>query len=317
LKHFYNPENYPKALIRVVPRHFSAGILFEIESNMVLPPSLLLSLEGRACTPLDWEAVTASRARTALIPPEEFATYRKLNIYDYHHNEWEMVWNISPYVVKTTERISFRSDDEQFGVIIPENTFFRDVISWISTEEKGKDPEGGEIISKIYSLHPMDQPLNGVLEIALRSDPTYPWHAQTGLYRAKEGGKWVLVSQDPEPEKDYYRTRTRSCGTYALVRDLEAPVFEKDFPESGGHYYLKDLKKAWVEVSDNLSGINAENLVVLLNGTWMIYYYNAPTQIASVEMPRQLAAGEHTLEWILKDNAGHERKKIVKFHIIE
>ncbi|MGC9512516.1 MAG: M23 family metallopeptidase [Fidelibacterota bacterium] len=317
LKHFYDPENYPKGAIQVVPRHFSAGILFEIKSNMVLPPSLLLSLEGRACKPLDWEAVTAGYARTALIPPDEFESYHKLNIYDYHLSEWETVWNISPHVVKTTERISFRSEDEQFGVVIPEKTFFRDVISWISTEEKEKDPEGGEIISKIYSLHPMDQPLNGALEIALRSDPTYPWHAQTGLYRAKGDGKWSLVSQDPEPEKDYYQTRTRSCGTYALMRDLEPPVFEKVFPGNGGQYYLKDLNKAWVEVSDNLSGIDAGNLVVTLNGTWMIYYYNAPTRIVSVEMPRQLPAGEHTLEWILRDNAGHERKKIVKFYIIE
>jgi methionine-rich copper-binding protein CopC len=80
---------------------------------------------------------------------------------------------------------------------------------------------------------------------------------------------------------------------------------------------LKDLNKAWVEVSDNLSGIDAGNLVVTLNGTWMIYYYNGPTRIVSVDMPRQLPAGEHILEWILRDNAGHERKKIVKFHIIE
>jgi len=317
LKHFYDPERYPKAAIRVIPRHFSAGVLFEIESSMVLPPSLLLSLEGEACTPLDWEVVSANRARTALIPPEEFETYHKLNVYDYHRNAWEMVWNISPHVVKTAEKVSFRSEDERFGVVIPERTFFRDVVFWIREEEKGDDPQGGEIVSKIYSLHPMDQPLNGVLEIALRSDPTYPYHDQTGLYRAKGEGKWSLVRKDPEPEKDYYRTCTQSCGTYALIRDLEPPVFDEIFPGDGGHYYLKDLKKAWIKVSDNLSGIDAENLVVTINGTWMIYYYNAPTQVVSVEMPRQLPEGEHILQWIIRDNAGHEQKKIIKFHIME
>ncbi len=317
LKHFFKSEAYPKAEIKVIPRHFSAGIMFEIESNMTLPPSLLLSLEGRSCKPLEWETVAVNRARTALITPDDFDTYEKLNIYDYHLNEWETVWNISPQVVNVTEQSAFQSADGRFGVIIPENTFFRNVISWIETDEVQEFPEGGEIISNIYTLHPKDQPLNGALSIALRADPTYPYHEQTGLYRARGDGKWSLVQPDPEPEKDYYRGRVQSCGTYALIRDDQAPEINKMFPGDGGQYYIRDLKKAWIEVSDNLSGLNANNVEVTLNGTWMIYYYNAPTRVMSVEMPRRLPAGEHILQWTLRDKVGHERKKIVKFHIIE
>jgi hypothetical protein len=315
--YFYDTETFPKPEIKVIPRHFAAGLLFDIVSNQVLPPSLLLSLEGRDCRPVEWEPVSAKKALTAPVSPDDFISYDGLKIYDYHQHEWVTVWNMSPVVIKTEEMKSFASSDEKFHVNIPERTFFRDVVSWISEEDPGNHPEGGEIVSRVYSLHPQDQPLQGSMMIQLQADETYPDHEKAGLYRQGSKGKWSLVQGDYDLEYESYRTEINRCGTFAMIRDEQVPVFEKTFPGNGGSYVLKDLKKAWVEISDNLSGIDAYHLEVTLNGRWMIYYYNAPTRIMSMEFPSRIPRGEHTLSWTIRDKAGHEQKKMIKFTIID
>ena len=163
----------------------------------------------------------------------------------------------------------------------------------------------------------MDQPLHGSISIALRTDPTWPWHHQTGLYRSNEEGKWTLVTADPEVERDYYQANIRNCGIFALLRDDAPPVIVKNFPDNGGRYFLRDLKRAWCEVSDNLSGIDPHKAEVSLNGNWMVYYYNAPTKIFTMDFPSKLTAGEHTITWKITDKAGHEQKKIIKFIVID
>jgi|GEM_PF-1569531 len=313
----FSPEEHPGAELKIIPRHFSSGLMFEIVSTQVLPSSLQISLEGDSCKPLAWEAVSVNRALTSIIPPEDFMAFHSLKIYEYRYHEWNSIWNISPVLVKHDSRKSFRSADDKFGVIIAENTFFRDIVSWIQIQKPGEAPDGGEFVSDLYSLHPMDQPLHGSISIALRTDPTWPWHHRTGLYRNNGEGKWSLVQAEPEEERDYYRTDSRKCGTFALLRDDAPPVIEKTFPGHGGRYFLKDLKRAWCEVSDNLSGIDPNKAEVTLNGQWMVYYYNAPTKIFTMDLPSRLTAGEHTIIWKITDKAGHEQKKIIKFTIID
>lgn len=313
----FSPEEHPGPELEIIPRHFSSGLMFEILSNRVLPSSMQISLEGDSCLPLTWEIVDVNRALTSIIPPDVFEKYHSLKIYEYRHHEWNSIWNISPVIIRSENRKSFRSADDKLGVIIPENTFFRDVVSWIQTEKSGETPEGGEFVSDLYSLHPMDQPLHGSISIALRTDPTWPWHEETGLYRSNGDGKWSLVQADPEEERDYYRASIKTCGTFALLRDYAPPVIEKSFPDNGGRYSLKDLKRAWCEVSDNLSGIDPYKADVTLNGIWMVYYYNAPTKVFTMDFPSRLTPGDHTITWKIWDKAGHEQKKIIKFTLID
>lgn len=316
LSHFYDPETVPKPEIRVIPRHFSAGLLFEIHSNQVLPPSLLLSLEGEACRLVDTEIMSVNRALTLPVPPEEFLSYEVLKVYDYHQLEWVTVWDMSPVVIRTGEETFFSSQDGKFQVEIPEQAFYRDIVSWISEESVSSPPEGGEMVSKVYSLHPKDQPMQKSMVVQIKPDADLPDHEKTGLYRQGSKGKWSLSEGTFNGENQSYMTSVNRCGNFALIRDDQAPSFEKMFPGNGGSYYGRDLKKAWAEVTDNLSGIDAGNLEVTLNGRWMIYYYNAPTRIISVELPERMPAGEHTLRWTLRDKAGHKREKVVKFTII-
>lgn len=313
----FSPEDHPKPELNIIPRHFSSGLMFEITSNQVLPPSMQIFLEGDSCMPLTWEVIGVNRAITLIVPPDKFKGFHSLKINEYRHNEWNTVWDISPVVIKNDTRRSFRSADDKFGVIIPENTFFRDIVSWIQIRKADEDLDGGEFVSDLYSLHPMDQPLHGSISIALRTDPTWPWHHKTGLYRSNGEGKWSLMTADPEEERDYYRADIRNCGTFALLQDDVPPVIVKSFPDHGGRYFIKDLKRAWCEVSDNLSGIDPNKAEVTLNGIWMVYYYNAPTKIMSMDFPSRLTSGEHTISWKITDKAGHEVKKIIKFTIID
>lgn len=316
LTYIYPNETYPKSDISIIPRHFSQGILFDIKAKGFLPPSIILSLEGRMCNALKWEPISVNQGRTTIIPVEEFEIYDYLNVYNYQGMTLETVWQIMPQCVKFTDHVILSSSDSLFEVNIAQETFFRDVLTWIVENEASNNPEGGKILSTLYSLHPMDQPLNCPLEIVLKTQPGYVDDRSKGLYCKKDEGTWSLIQERYDAMGTCYRSKVQQCGTYAILEDTMPPILNKMFPEEGGRYRAETLKEAWIEVTDNLSGIDPEEIQVFLNGTWMIYYYNDPTGIVSVKMPEILPRGKNTLWWNFKDKAGHTQGKSINFYVI-
>lgn len=113
--------------------------------------------------------------------------------------------------------------------------------------------------------------------------------------------------QEPRYSKTYKRdgsftTRTRTLGTYTLVRDSVAPVIKpRNFKEK---QWLSNYSYLSLKISDDLSGINSYSASV--NGEWILMEYEPKTNTITYNFDDKiLNKTECNLKVIVTDNVGN------------
>lgn len=112
---------------------------------------------------------------------------------------------------------------------------------------------------------------------------------------------------NPRHSKTYKRdgsftTRTRTLGTYTLVRDTVAPTISpKNFKE---RQWLTNYRYLSVKINDGLSGINSYN--AWLNGEWILMEYEPKTNTLTHNFAdRDSKDTQCDLRIIVTDNVGN------------
>ncbi|MEZ4809158.1 MAG: M23 family metallopeptidase [Allomuricauda sp.] len=117
------------------------------------------------------------------------------------------------------------------------------------------------------------------------------------------------LNEDLEPEysKTYKRdgsftSRTRTLGTYTLVRDSVAPtIMPKNFKE---RQWLSNYSYLSLEISDDLSGINTYEAT--LNGRWILMEYEPKTNTITYDFDDGVVNDTQCeLKVIVTDNVGN------------
>ena len=113
--------------------------------------------------------------------------------------------------------------------------------------------------------------------------------------------------QEPRYSKTHKRdgsftTRTRTLGTYTLVRDSVAPIIKpRNFKEK---QWLSNYSYLSLKISDDLSGINSYN--ANLNGEWILMEYEPKTNTITYNFDDKiLDKTECNLTVIVTDNVGN------------
>ncbi|MEO9513813.1 MAG: M23 family metallopeptidase [Flavobacteriaceae bacterium] len=129
---------------------------------------------------------------------------------------------------------------------------------------------------------------------------------------SKEERKQLFIARlnrhgEPLHSKTYKRdisftTRTRTFGTYALVKDSITPIIEaKNFKEK---QWLSNYNYLSLKISDDLSGINSYNATI--NGDWVLMEYEPKTQTITYNFDDNVLKGTQcNLKVVVTDNVGN------------
>jgi hypothetical protein len=315
--HYFNASavsRLPEVSLAV--RHYPDYLILDIQSSEALHSELLLSRKTGAWQKHPFHQISLKQIISHPISLNDFANIEALTLFQMEKVRWSKKWEIKPLILEHGMRGELLSSDSMFAVIYPELAYYHPRIAvWMEELDILPKPDGGELLSKLYKINPNDQPVRESFNIAMRYPLTLPNLEQVQLYRYNaDKGKYSPAGGAPAKGKDYFRTSGGS-GTYALVRDLEAPSIEKFYPADGGTYDAKDLKRIWADLDDNLSGFGSgAGLAVYVNDQWTPHYYNGPTKrIEAVNI--KWRPGRQIVKWVITDTAGHQSEKSILFYV--
>jgi len=202
-------------------------------------------------------------------------------------------------------------NDDALSVMIPTEAVYGP--SYFELDRRsGPFDHSGDIIDRVYEIKPATVPLANNITLSMRIDGGVD-KSKIGVYRLNSKRKWKWLNSKINGDK--ISAESSLTGTFAVIRDTEAPRVKKIRPGKG-----KTVKSAYplirATVSEDLSGIhNDRNISVTLDGQWLIPEYDPETKILKTTPRKALKNGRHELVIIVTDRVGNERKVFSHFFV--
>lgn len=205
------------------------------------------------------------------------------------------------------------SADGQAKVEIASNVVYQDINVSITTMELKQRP-GKEPVGNVYSFEPSAVPLSGRAKVAL----VYPRQGcnprRLGLYELKETGSWSHVGQDLDTSNSTVGGSVRYLSSYTLLEDTLSPEVNRISIHPGARINNKRPRITAV-ITDDLSGIGDDrDIVMKIDGEWMIPEYDVEKRILSTRPIAPLTPGRHLLSIWVCDRAGNETAVTREFY---
>jgi hypothetical protein len=172
-----------------------------------------------------------------------------------------------------------------------------------------------KMVSDCYQILPPELATRQDIDATLRPNVISDVLGKSGLCRYDESGqRWIwLGGMGPD---SLLHGRISTGGSYAAILDIEPPTIEKlSLNDSEVIPIPRPIIKFTLQ--DDLSGLEDDrNIVIKLDGKWMIPEYDPETGICQTQPLDSLAAGEHHLSIEVKDRAGNEAQRYLKFRVV-
>ena len=101
------------------------------------------------------------------------------------------------------------------------------------------------------------------------------------------------------------------------MEEKEIPLIKNIKPKINGKYKLKNLKKITFNVIDRLSGINQNDISILLNNEKIYFNYIRYRDLIEANINEKLKLGKNHLKIEIKDKVGNLNIINGEFIIIE
>ena len=243
-------------------------------------------------------------------PMDKFSVFEKTGL------EWQHRKEFFSRVIRNGRKWTWMSPDSSLALIYPRNTYYQDAFTWLEEVPYPFEIPGGELLSSVWAFFPSDIPSRQGYSLAFRFRNSYPFSKDMGIYSLDHSkNEWHpqrLLESDTE--FDYIDAKGLNGGTYAVLRDTEAPEIIRSSPGSGASYRIGDLQ-IYAELKDNLSGFgDGSGISVFINGQWRVFNYNVYTKRVDVDT-EGLGPGRHSLLWRISDAAGNSLENQVTFTI--
>ena len=172
-----------------------------------------------------------------------------------------------------------------------------------------------KMVSECYQVLPLRPVTKQDIEVTLRPNAITDVLIKAGLCRLDDSGqRWIWLGGMGSDSLLHGRISTG--GLYSALLDIEPPTIENlslndseviPIPRPNISFTLKD----------NLSGFEDDrNIVIKLDGKWMIPELDPETGKCQTQPLDSLAAGEHHLSIEVKDRAGNEAQRYLKFRVV-
>ncbi len=197
-----------------------------------------------------------------------------------------------------------------FRIITRKSNFYRPLFAR-GFEKSGWFPEKRDIISPVYAVEPSIFPLAEAVTLSFHYDDSIsPEKIGIGKLNKDNGWSWIT----PKAEGEWFSASSNAFGTFALLKDDEAPRVSQIYP-GDGKTVPGPRPQIRFSLNDNLSGIGSDQqLIILIDGDWVIPEYDPELSLVKTEPARPLSAGRHTLEIKATDMAGNTRTVKTSFY---
>ncbi|UCE25218.1 MAG: M23 family metallopeptidase [Candidatus Zixiibacteriota bacterium] len=170
------------------------------------------------------------------------------------------------------------------------------------------DPEPGH-----FRLLPEVFVCAGDFEVAAVSSTSDPSTNSGICWYDDQDTQWVWLDNVYSPSE--ITAAAGGGGAYALLIDTVSPTIEKLSITNGLTYYNPMFSIDFL-LSDSLSGFEDDrNILIELDGQWMIPEYNPNTRVCKTRPLKPLADGRHDLRVVVTDRAGNTTEQRLHFFV--
>lgn len=201
----------------------------------------------------------------------------------------------SEYFVKADGTQNSEINIEDFSVVLPKGTLFRD--EWIPTGIT----DAKDCCSRIYRFGNDNLAVFKAFKVRIR--PQEKWTKDTRMFIACMDDKNKVSSIGGKMVDGYLETETRSLGRYAIKIDSVAPVVSpRNFKDKQAVSALKSLR---FKISDDMSGIDTYN--IYLNDEWVLGQYDAKNALLYYDFDSHIKKGNNRVKVVVKDGVGNTK----------
>lgn len=191
-----------------------------------------------------------------------------------------------PYRVKAAKDGNFEM--ENASVFFPAGTFYDD----FNLNFKVKN--------NTVTVHDDSVPAHSNFTITIK-DSTLTAAQREKRFIGRVDGKKISYNATFRKD-DFFQTKVKVLGTYALVSDTVAPRISMAIPIEGK--WINQQKSVQLTIADDLSGIKSYN--GFLNGKWVLFEYDNKTRKITHFFTEGLVAdGANELKVVVVDNMGN------------
>ncbi len=191
-----------------------------------------------------------------------------------------------PYRVKAAKDSNFEM--ENASVFFPAGTFYDD----FNLNFKVKN--------NTVTVHDDSVPAHSNFTITIK-DSTLTAAQREKMFIGRVDGKKISYNATFRKD-DFFQTKVKVLGTYALVSDTLAPRISMAIPIEGK--WINQQKSVQLTIADDLSGIKSYN--GYLNGKWVLFEYDNKTRKITHFFTEGLVAdGANELKVVVVDNMGN------------
>ena len=191
-----------------------------------------------------------------------------------------------PYRVKAAKDSNFEM--ENASVFFPAGTFYDD----FNLNFKAKN--------NTVTVHDDSVPAHSNFTITIK-DSTLTAAQREKRFIGRVDGKKISYNATFRKD-DFFQTKVKVLGTYALVSDTVAPRISMAIPIEGK--WINQQKSVQLTIADDLSGIKSYN--GYLNGKWVLFEYDNKTRKITHFFTEGLVAdGANELKVVVVDNMGN------------
>jgi hypothetical protein len=284
-------------------KYIDDGILFNIAATgfAAIPPQVRITYED------GFSVLTESRA----VSPNKFALFYRNHDITSSIIRFEIVTadntlsdskevNIIS-VGKRTEEIVYAIGGD-FKLTLGGSNFHSPTYIEIN-KTGGWMPSLKNVIRNSYEINSQVISLAKPVTVSLPVPSDYSKKDGLGFLAQKKGWRWI----EPKVVNDCLTAAVGGFGTYAILKDTEAPTIRKISPGAD-----KTINNSMPEISciidDDLSGIEDDrNITVLLDGEWLIPEYDPEAGRLKTSPRNKIRPGKHQLEITVSDRAGNSR----------
>ncbi len=226
-----------------------------------------------------------------------------------YQKEW-LYFRAVPYGKKE----SLRTEDNLCKIVFYPNSLFRTMYIRSESVPIGKRDKY-EHVGKIYSLQPLDVPMNRGAELYLTYSANDTLPQRLAIYRRNRNNGWNFVDNHLLRDYNQIRARIGSFGEFSLLRDTTPPEITYLYP-GHGHYLQNNTPTFKAVFRDDLSGISGEsNMVMWLDGEHLISEYDPEKRTLQYRVRKPLSSGPHRLLLLLRDRSGNETRLTHAFSV--
>jgi hypothetical protein len=206
------------------------------------------------------------------------------------------------------------SGDGQAKVEFPPQAVYQDINVTIEALERSETRH--KLVGRAYSFGPAVIPFDKRAKISLSYPEQGCEPSKLGLYELVGERSYRFLGHELDSLERSVEAQVRYLSRYALLEDTLPPKIN-GLSIAEGMRVKANRPKITATLRDDLSGfVSDEQVVVEIDGEWMIPEYDPDKQILIVQPLSPLSADKHLLTIWVRDRAGNETEVKREFFVI-